>query len=69
MRVSRDRFGLYLSALDELENDEDFATAGTESRTEGLGDPYGIKTTEVGVWRVLGETTWWWWIAAFLLGL
>lgn len=36
-----------ISALDELEDDEDFATAGTDSRTQGAGDVQGIKAMEV----------------------
>lgn len=35
------------SALDELEDDEDFATAGTDDRTQGVGDTQGIKAMEV----------------------
>lgn len=40
-------FFFIFSALDELEDDEDFATAGTESRTQGVGDGQGIKAMEV----------------------
>lgn len=36
------------SALDELEDDEDFAKAGTDSRAEAGKDPQGIKAMEVG---------------------
>ena len=36
-----------ISALDELEDDEDFATAGSDSRTQGAGDVQGIKAMEV----------------------
>ncbi len=36
-----------ISALDELEDDEDFATAGTDDRTQGVGDAMGIKAMEV----------------------
>lgn len=35
------------SALDDLEDDEDFATAGTDDRMQGVGDAQGIKTMEV----------------------
>eukprot|EP00752_Nemacystus_decipiens_P007813 g6978.t1 len=34
------------SALDELEDDEDFATAGTDGRTQGVGDTHNIKAME-----------------------
>lgn len=35
------------SALDDLEDDEDFATAGTDDRLQGVGDAQGIKAMEV----------------------
>lgn len=38
---------VFCSALDELEDDEDFATVGTESRTQGGEDGQGIKAMEV----------------------
>lgn len=37
----------HISALDELEDDEDFATAGTDDRVQGVGDTQGIKAMEV----------------------
>ncbi|CAM9243407.1 unnamed protein product [Ectocarpus sp. 4 AP-2014] len=36
------------SALDDLEDDEDFATAGTDDRMQGVGDAQGIKAMEDG---------------------
>lgn len=36
------------SALDDLEDDEDFANVGTASRTHGGEDVHGIKAMEVG---------------------
>lgn len=35
------------SALDELEDDEDFATVGTDKRAQGVGDAEAIKAMEV----------------------